>query len=84
MTSMPPRRPYWRTNLRWIAGLLAVWFGVTFGVGAFARELNFGFFGWPLGWWMASQGALIVYCAIVWIYARAMNRLDDDAGHRHD
>ena len=35
---------YWRRNVWLIAGLLAVWFGVTFGVAFFARELSFEFF----------------------------------------
>ena len=49
---------------------------VTFVVGYFARELNFDFFGWPFSVWMGGQGALIVYCLIIWYYARYMNKLD--------
>lgn len=75
-----PRSRYWRQTLRITALLLTLWFGVTFGVGFFARELNFAFFGWPFNFWAAAQGALVVYCAIVWIYARYMNRLDREHG----
>lgn len=73
---LKPNNHYWRRNLRLTGLLLALWFGVTFGVSFFARELSFGFFGWPFSFWVASQGALIVYAAIVWYYAWAMNRLD--------
>jgi putative solute:sodium symporter small subunit len=29
---------------------------------------------------MGAQGALVIYVAIIWFYARTMNRLDDDYG----
>jgi putative solute:sodium symporter small subunit len=77
---MPPNEerlaPYWRKNLRITGILLAIWFVVTFVASYYARELNFVFFGWPFGFWVASQGALIVYCLIIWVYARTMDRLD--------
>ncbi len=73
-------RQYWQKNLRITAVLLAIWFLVTFGVGFFARDLNFTFFGWPFSFWVASQGALIVYCLIIWFYASYMNRLDQEHG----
>jgi len=67
---------YWRRNRRMIALLLAIWFAVTFVVGWFARSLAFNFFGWPFSFWVAAQGALIVYLAIVWFYAGWMHRVD--------
>jgi putative solute:sodium symporter small subunit len=68
---------FWRRNLRLIAALLALWFVVSFGVPFFARELSFEFFGWPFSFWVASQGALFVYLAIVVLYNRRMDRLAD-------
>ena len=73
-------RPYWQRNLRLTAGLLAVWFVVTFVLPFFARELSFRFFGWPFSFWAAAQGALVVYLLLVSYYARAMNRLDHEHG----
>ena len=74
------RQEYWRKNL-WITGiLLAIWFVVSYVVGYFARDLNFNFFGWPFSFWVGAQGALIVYVAIIWYYARYMNRLDNEYG----
>jgi len=70
------RAVYWRKNLRLTGGLTLVWFVVTFGVAFFARELNFRFFGWPFSFWVAAQGALVVYGLIVVFYAWAMRRLD--------
>lgn len=71
---------YWRKNLRITGILLALWFFVTFGIGYFARDLNFSFFGWPFSFWVGAQGALIVYVVIIWFYARYMNRLDQEHG----
>jgi putative solute:sodium symporter small subunit len=73
-------RQYWRKNLRITGILLVIWFLVTFGVGFFARDLNFSFFGWPFSFWMGAQGALVIYVIIIWYYARAMNRLDQEHG----
>jgi putative solute:sodium symporter small subunit len=71
---------YWRTNLRITGILLFIWFFVTFVIGFFARDLNFTFFGWPFSFWVAAQGALIVYVVIIGFYARYMNRLDQQHG----
>ena len=74
-------REYWSKNLTMTSILLAIWFLVTFGMGYFARELStFKFFGWPFSFWVAAQGALIVYVIIIWYYARYMNKLDDEHG----
>ena len=71
---------YWRKNLRITGILLFIWFFVTFVLGYFARDLDFKFFGWPFSFWVAAQGALIVYVLIIWYYARHMNRLDQAYG----
>ncbi len=73
-------RQYWQKNLRLTAVLLGIWFLVTYGVGYFARDLNFTFFGWPFSFWVGAQGALAVYVLIIWYYARAMNKLDEEHG----
>ena len=69
---------YWRRNLNITGALLVIWFLVTFGVAFFARELSFGFFGWPFSFWVGAQGALVVYMVLIWYYARTMNRLDQE------
>jgi len=74
------QKEYWHKNLRITAVLMVIWFLVTFGVGYFARDLNFTFFGWPFSFWVGGQGALIVYVLMIWYYARTMNRLDQEFG----
>ena len=71
---------YWRKTLNITGILLAIWFVVTFVIAYFARDLTFNFFGWPFSFWVAAQGALIVYVVIIWYYARHMNRLDQEYG----
>ena len=55
---------------------MSIWFVVTFVIAYYARELNFNFFGWPFSFWVAAQGALVVYVAIIGYYAYYMNKLD--------
>jgi hypothetical protein len=34
----------------------------------------------PFSFWVAAQGALVVYCVIIWYYAHYMNKLDIEYG----
>ena len=70
-------REYWHRNLLITGILLLIWFVVTFVMGYYAIPLaQITFFGWPLSFYMAAQGSLIVYVVLIWIYARYMNKLD--------
>ena len=72
---------YWKKNLTITAVLMAIWFVATFVVAWYARELNsISFLGFPLGFYMAAQGSLVIYVIIIWYYARYMNRLDVEYG----
>ena len=77
-------RTGWRARRRVTALLLAVWFVVTFGVTFFARELSVSVFGWPFSFWVAAQGALLVYMALVVGFARQMGRLDEERDEERD
>lgn len=57
--------------------LLLIWFVLTFVIIFFARELSgFSLFGWPISFYMAAQGATLIYVVIVGFYAWTMERLD--------
>ena len=73
---------YWRANLRILMILLSVWFGVSFGLGILLVELlnRIHVAGFPLGFWFAQQGSIYVFIALVWVYARQMDRIDRDNG----
>ena len=74
MVEAAPR--HWRLTRLVTIGLLAVWFGVSFVLVFFARELELSVLGWPLGFWIAAQGAPLVYLLLVWLYSRTLARLD--------
>ncbi len=71
------RRAHWQRTRRLTGGLLLAWFGTTFCTVFFARELaTLSLFGWPLSFYLAAQGAALVYLAILGVYALAMARID--------
>lgn len=74
---------YWRRTRRLTQVLLAIWFVVTFAAIFYARELaGLTLFGWSVSFYLAAQGALLVYLAIVGVYALKMRALD--AQYRDD
>jgi putative solute:sodium symporter small subunit len=74
-------KEYWGRNLRITGILLFIWFLVTFVMGYFAVPLaEINFFGWPLSFYMAAQGSLIIYVLILYYYAKKMRQLDVEYG----
>ncbi len=72
---------YWHKNLVLSGILLAIWFVATFVVAWYARPLaEMKFFGWPFSFYMAAQGSLIIYVAIIGIYAMQMRKNDIEHG----
>ena len=71
---------WWRTrNLMWIT--LAIWFVFSFVVHWFADALNgTSFLGFPLGFYMAAQGSLIVFVVLIFWFARAQDKIDRECG----
>lgn len=57
------------------AVLLAVWAVAGFATCFFARDLQFRIGPWPFDFWMAAQGSVLVFIAIVAFYAAVMKRL---------
>jgi putative solute:sodium symporter small subunit len=69
------RRRYWLRVKRLTGWLLLGWMLVTLLPAWFARDLHaLRWFGFPLSFWIASQGALLVYLAIIVVYAIAVER----------
>ena len=73
-------RRYWRRNLRIMAALLAIWALAGLGCGVLlADRLNqFSIGGFPLGFWFAQQGSILIFVLLILVYALALNRLDAD------
>ncbi|WP_082548229.1 DUF4212 domain-containing protein [Massilia sp. Root335] len=73
------RAAHWARARRLIALLLALWLATSFGTVFFARDLaHMSVFGWPLSFYLAAQGASLIYLAIIGAYAWRMRILDRD------
>ncbi|MBK27743.1 MAG: DUF4212 domain-containing protein [Verrucomicrobiota bacterium] len=72
------RKAYWRANIRILGILMSIWFVVSFGCGIlFVEPLNqIKLGGYKLGFWMAQQGSIYVFVALIFVYVRLMNKLD--------
>ena len=79
---------YWRRNLRYVGGLLTIWFAVSYGAGIlFVEPLNrirIPGTGFPLGFWFAQQGSIYVFIVLIFVYVVLMNRLDREFGVDED
>jgi putative solute:sodium symporter small subunit len=70
---------YWRKNITCMVLLLAVWAFAGLGCGIlWADWLNahYSLGGFPLGFWFAQQGAIVVFILTILAYCLIMNRLD--------
>jgi len=69
---------YWKKNLAIMAVLLVIWAAVGLGAGIlFADSLNaYHLGGYPLGFWFAQQGSILVFVVLILVYAVLLNRLD--------
>lgn len=73
-------RVYWYKNLLLTGSLLVVWAVVSLGCGVLWADTlnawNLPGTGYPLGFWFAQQGSIVVFVLLILIYALVMNRLD--------
>jgi putative solute:sodium symporter small subunit len=71
------RRVFWSGTRKLTWWLLAAWLLVSLALPWFARDLDpFHAFGFPVGHWLAAQGALLFFLAIVVVDVVAMERLE--------
>jgi putative solute:sodium symporter small subunit len=76
---------YWRktSGLMWL--MLIIWAFFSFGVHIFAPSLNtIHVLGFPLGFYMAAQGSLIVYVVGLFFFAARQNAIDEEFGVQED
>lgn len=79
------RQDYWQRTRRLTFALLGFWLCVTFGSTWFARDINqIVILGFPLGFYMAAQGALVIFLLIIWWYNRQMRKIDREFGLEED
>ncbi len=64
-------RPTWQSTLRRTVVLLAIWFlvGPVLGILVVDRMNAFTVGGLPLGFWIAQQGAILVFVVLIFVNA---------------
>ena len=69
---------YWKSNIRIVLSLLAVWFFISFVCGILLVDVldSIRFGGFKLGFWIAQQGAIFVFVALIYVYIYLMDKLD--------
>jgi putative solute:sodium symporter small subunit len=76
-------REYWRKHLTITALLLACWLALTVGVGYYAGELHdITALRFPFAFYLAAQGALVLYVVIIGCYAWYVRKQDRIYGAR--
>jgi putative solute:sodium symporter small subunit len=71
------RRVFWARTKRLTLLLLGAWLLVNLLVPWFARDLDgVHVLGFPLSFWLASEGTLLIYLLLIVVYVVAMNRLE--------
>jgi len=72
---------HWRKTERLMFTMLGVWFFFGFVLHMFVIPLNaINIAGFPLGFYMAAQGSLIVFVAMLFWFARAQDKIDREFG----
>jgi putative solute:sodium symporter small subunit len=72
---------YWKKTRRLTLLLLTIWVLITFVLSWFSSWLNqWQFLSFPLGFYMAAQGSLLLFLLLIWIYNRRMRQLDAEYG----
>lgn len=76
---------HWKKTSTLMLTVLAVWLLAGFVVHLFAPSLNgIRVLGFPLGFYMAAQGSLVVFVVGLFWFARAQNRIDEEFGVQED
>ena len=73
---------YWRENVKLLCTLIAIWFVVSFGAGIiFVDTLNkIVIGGFPLGFWFAQQGSIVVFVVLIFVYTVRMKHIEKRFG----
>ncbi len=73
-------KDYWKRNLLYLVVLLSIWFLCSYGAGIIWKDsldsVRFG--GFKLGFWFAQQGAMYIFCILIFVYVWLMNKLDKE------
>lgn len=84
MAAETTSRHWARTSaLMWV--MMILWIFFSFGVHFFVNSLNnITFLGFPLGFYMAAQGSLVAFVAMLFIFAKRQDTIDREEGVAED
>ncbi len=72
------KQAYWRANIALIRNLLLIWVIVSLGCSILLvqplNNLKLGSV--PLGFWIAQEGAIYLFVALIFVYAYQMEKID--------
>ena len=76
---------HWSRSKSLMITTLVIWAIFSFGVHFFVNTLNeIVIIGFPLGFYMAAQGSLIVFVVLIFWFASRQNRIDEEFGVAED
>lgn len=76
---------YWSKTSRLMILMMALWIFFSFVIHFFVTPLNsIKILGFPLGFYMAAQGSLIAFVAMLFWFAKAQDNIDRECGVAED
>ena len=78
--STSQEKTHWKKLRSLTFVLLSIWSVVSFSIIFFSRELaGLSIFGWPVSFYMAAQGSILIYLLLIAIYAIVAKKIDASA-----
>lgn len=76
---------HWRASRALLWKVLAAWFVFAYLIHFFVAGLNeISLLGFPLGYYAAAQGSLLAFVVIIFLFARAQEKIDAEHGLSED
>ncbi len=78
---------HWSRTTNLMLTHLGIWFFFGYVIHMFVVPLNkiiIPILGFPLGFYMAAQGSLIVFVVILFLFARQQNKIDREHGYAEE
>ena len=76
---------YWKKTSNLMMLMIGLWIFFSFVIHFFVTPLNnIKILGFPLGFYMAAQGSLIVFVAMLFWFAKAQDKIDRECGVAED
>ncbi len=84
-TDVSKQQEHWARTKRLMIITLVIWFVFSYLVHWFADNLNgMSFLGFPLGFYMAAQGSLVIFVVLIFWFAKAQHKIDVECGMAED